>query len=454
MIKSATNTIEDLLSPLRQYFQKKSFSRKEIDERPPLRSEIFTAEQMDAYARQLAVQHQLSYEDMPEQLLKRLSENEELLTRVAGLLHDAVKEKKHISPAGEWLLDNFYLIEEQIVTGKKYLPKGYSKGLPRLTNKNVEGLPRVYDIAIEIISHSDGHVDMKSLRSFISAYQQHSNLAIGELWAVPIMLRLALLENLSRVSAQIGIDRIDENLADNWAAKLLKAAEADPKSLVLVMADMARSEPPLVGGFIASFTQRLQWKGAEMTLPISWLEHQLAEKGSSINNMVQAENQQQAADQVSMSNSINSLRFLAKMDWREFVEAMSITENLLRTDPAGIYTQMDFFTRDMYRHAVEKISKKYRVPEEKIAAMAIELSGHAAAETDERKRHVGFYLVGKGKMRTEDLARRILKPGAPGRARDRNIHPFFYKATAFTITIVLSAALLLKMDDAGISGWG
>src|SRR5690606_30955289 len=161
MIKRTTNTIEDLLSPLRSYFQSNSFSRKEVDEKPPLRSELFTREQMDMHAQWLASNHKLSYDNkQPEQLLKRLSENEEVLERVAELLHDAVKNKKRISPAGEWLLDNFYLIEEQIVTGKKYLPKGYSKGLPRLINKNSFGIPRVYDIALEIISHSDGHVDI------------------------------------------------------------------------------------------------------------------------------------------------------------------------------------------------------------------------------------------------------------------------------------------------------
>src|SRR5688572_3445490 len=132
MIKRTTNTIEDLLSPLRSYFQKNSFSRKEVDEKPPLRSELFTREQMEAHARHLASYHKLSYDKQTEQLLRRLSENEEVLVKVTELLLEAVKEKKRISPAGEWLLDNFYLIEEQILTGKKYLPKGYSKGLPRL----------------------------------------------------------------------------------------------------------------------------------------------------------------------------------------------------------------------------------------------------------------------------------------------------------------------------------
>lgn len=446
MIKRTTNTIEDLLSPLRSYFQKNSFSRKEVDEKPPLRSELFTREQMEAHAQYLASHHKLSYDKQTEQLLKRLSENEEVLVKVTELLLEAVKEKKRISPAGEWLLDNFYLIEEQILTGKKYLPKGYSKGLPRLTNKNSFGLPRVYDIALEIISHSDGHVDISSLSNFIAAYQKISSLTIGELWAVPIVLRLALLENLSRVAAKIAIDRIDENLADFWADKMISAAENDPKNIVLIIADMARSEPPMVSAFVAPFTQRLQWKGADMAMPVSWLEQHLSEKGMSISSMTQSENQQQAANQVSMSNSINSLRFLAKMDWREFVETMSATEQTLRTDTHSIYQKMDFYTRDSYRHAVEKISKRMNVEEKEVAEIAIELALKAAETTpdDIRLTHVGYYLTGNGKILTETEARQRSKGRVAGRTNEQKKHAALYKLTALVLTVVVASLLFLK----------
>ena len=128
--------------------------------------------------------------------------------------------KKHITPAGEWLLDNFYLIEEQIRIAKRYLPKGYSKALPRLSQGASAGLPRVYDIAIQIISHSDGRLDIQNLSNFIAAYQKTSYLTIGELWAIPIMIRLALLENLSRVAARIAVDRNDTSLANDWGNRI------------------------------------------------------------------------------------------------------------------------------------------------------------------------------------------------------------------------------------------
>src|SRR6478735_1569019 len=140
-------------------------------ERPPLRSELFTEEQLENHARVLATKHILISEHPSEQLLKRLAENEKILLEVHALLTETVKENNRIAPAGEWLLDNFFLVEEQVYTGKKHLPKGYSKGLPQLSKGKSAGLPRVYDIAVEIISHSDGHVDLGSLVSFVKAYQ-------------------------------------------------------------------------------------------------------------------------------------------------------------------------------------------------------------------------------------------------------------------------------------------
>ena len=144
------------------------------------------------------------------------------------------------------------------------------------------------------------------------------------------MLRLALIENLRRVAVRIATDRIDRNLADYWADQMTEIAEKDPKSLILVIADMARSDPPIVSSFVAEFARRLQGQGPALAMPLTWIEQRLSESGLTIKQLVQSENQQQAADQVSMSNSINSLRFLDAMDWRDFVETMSV----VGTDPA------------------------------------------------------------------------------------------------------------------------
>ena len=169
----------------------------------PMRSELFSADQMEQHGKRLASSHTVSIHRTPDQhLLARLAENEIYLFEVHKLLTETVKADNQITPAGEWLLDNFYLIEEQIRTGKRHLPKGYSRELPRLFNGPSKGLPRVYDIAQEIISHGDGRVDPENLSRFVAAYQTITKLKIGELWAIPTMLRLALIENLRRVAVQ------------------------------------------------------------------------------------------------------------------------------------------------------------------------------------------------------------------------------------------------------------
>ncbi len=444
--------IDDLFTALRVYFQKESLLKKYANEKAPLRSELYTAEQMEQLAKNLAASHKLDYGKAPELLLKRLADNEEVLSRVSNLLLEAVKEKTPITPAGEWLLDNFYLIEEQIRTGKRYLPKGYSKGLPRLVSGPSVGYPRVYDLAIEIIAHSDGHVDINNLTHFITSYQKVSYLTLGELWAIPIMLRLALLENLRRVAARIAVDRIDENLANHWADKMIERSEKDPKNLVLIIADMARSNPPMSSAFIATFTRRLQWKGTDLALPLNWMEQHLAESNLTISTMVLAENQKQAADQVSMSNCIGSLRFLAKMDWREFVEAMSIVEQTLREDVAGVYAKMDFYTRDSYRHVVERVAKKSNLSEAEVAQMVINIVKEKAAKgiTDKRRTHVGYYLVGKGLYETEQALNINLSQKQILNRTMRRWQRAFYIISALLITLAVAFGMFEKSYADGI----
>ncbi|MGH8600022.1 MAG: hypothetical protein ACRET1_05120, partial [Burkholderiales bacterium] len=272
---------------------------------PPLRSELFSADQMHQHGRHLAASHELLAGSTPDRLLRRLAENEDILLRTRGLMAATAAMKRRIAPAGEWLLDNFYLIEEQIRTAKRHLPHEYSRGLPRLARGPSAGLPRVYDIALEAISHSDGHVDPERLGSFLAAYQAVAALTLGELWAIPIMLRLALIENLRRAGSRLAADKIDRNRADYWADRLVETAQRESKNLILVVADMARSRPPMVGSFVAELARRLQGQSLALALalPLTWIEQRLSESGLTIRQLVQMENQQQAIDQVSVSNS-------------------------------------------------------------------------------------------------------------------------------------------------------
>ncbi len=374
----------------------------------PLRSELFTAEQMALHGRSLAAAHDLTFERAPDQLLARLASNERVLVAAFAQLGSNADAQRRATPAGEWLLDNFYLIEEEIRTAKRHLPPGYSRELPRLRNAPSAGLPRVYDLALQAVSHGDGRVSRSALNRFVSSYQTVKVLKLGELWAIPIMLRLALIENLRRVAARIAIDQRQRELANVWADKMLEVTEKDPKGLILVIADMARSDPPMTSPFIAELARRLQGLSAALALPLTWIEQHLAESNQTIEQMVQIEGQNQAKAQVSVSNSIGSLRSLGAMDWREFVETLSHVEQTLLEDPAEVYARMDFTTRDNYRHAVEKIARDGLLAEDAVARAAIELAAQAAQQptpATAHQGHVGHYLIGDGRIALEQAAK-------------------------------------------------
>jgi cyclic beta-1,2-glucan synthetase len=273
MLPHAINALKkNIIDP----FFGSSGNAQNSNEKLPLRAELFTEEQLEHHALALAKRHSLLSANPSEHLLKRLDENESILLEVHAILTDSVKNNIPVVPAAEWLLDNFYLIEEQIYTAKKHLPKGYSIGLPQLLKGPSAGLPRIYDIAVEIISHSDGYANLSSLTKFIHSYQQVNPLQLGELWAIPIMLRLALLENLRRLSIQISVDIANKALATKWADSMLEVVENNPKNLVLVIADMARDEPPMDSSFVAELTRKLQEKGNVFTLALNWIEQRLA----------------------------------------------------------------------------------------------------------------------------------------------------------------------------------
>jgi cyclic beta-1,2-glucan synthetase len=418
----------------------------------PLRAELFSGEQLRRHAVALAGQHQLDPKPGRNRLLLRLADNEQVLVQAYDLVTGAEAEGRRIAPAGEWLLDNFYLIEQQIRLTRLHLPRTYSRELPRLLTGEAAGFPRVYDIALELISHVDGRVDAENIIHFITAYQSVTPLTLGELWAVPIMLRLGLIENLRRVSVHIARRWRDRNLADLWADRLLAAVEKDPTTVLHVLSEMAQAEPPFNNPFVEEFCGRLQGQSPALATVESWVQHRLAEQGLTREQLQRADNQTQAADQVSIGNSIGSLRFLSATDWRTFVETTSIIEQTLRADPTNVYKDMDFVTRDRYRHCVEALSRQAGVAEDVVARAAIQLAAEAFRRDGSQARtaHVGFYLIDKGRP---DLERVVHVRGSLRRSLTQTVRrcPIFYYVSSLLVLTAATASLVLQ--PVSLFGW-
>ncbi len=375
------------------------------EEEPPLRAELFSIDQLERHAKLVAGAHEVVVGRARDKLLPRLDDNQRVLFETYDLVSDATAEGRRIEPAAEWLLDNFYLIEEQIRSIRRSLPPSFSRELPRLLEGPAANLPRVYGIALELISHVDGRIDAASLNGFIASYQSVESLKLGELWALPLMLRLALIENLRRVAVRIAAARRDRDLASDWAERMVSVVERKPTDLILVLADMARADLPLSGAFLAELTRHLHGQNPSLAFANNWLEHRLEDQGLTTEQLVHSDGQHQAADQVSIGNSINSLRFLNSNDWRQFVSDNSLIEQTLAGDPAGIYIKMDFATRDRYRHAVEGIARRSQYSEYEVACKAVQLAeNRGRLQPDNRAAHVGYFLVDRGRPELERVA--------------------------------------------------
>ena len=403
------------------------------------RGELFTPDQLGRHAKALAASHHVGSHVGPDVLLSRLEKNEAVIRTFNGIILSLDKTRR-ITPAAEWLIDNFYIIEEQIQMARLHLPKGYSRELPRLIDGHYAGLPRVYDIVIELIAHTDAQIDVGSLTAFVASYQSVVSLKLGELWAIPIMCRLSLIDNLQCITSRLIVARQERDLAHSWVERLHEMAKMNPSQLIVVVAEMAKSDIPLTSSFVAEFCQCLSQHSTELYFARTWLEQQLANHGLSVEQLIHRESQMLAADQVSVSHCIASLRLLGAIDWKDFVESLSLVEATLRTDPAGIYATMDFATRDRYRHVVEAVARYGEMGEADVARKAVDLAAAASRGTEPRAQmaHVGFYLVDKG-MPALERAVRVSWPWRTMIERGIQRFPFTFYTGGIALLSLLGA---------------
>lgn len=414
----------------------------------PIRAEIFSIERLEQYARDLAAEHKAVVRKRGRSdLFRRLEDNGRKLVAAYRALVETIEQGGSISPAAEWLLDNFHIVEEQLREIRQDLPKGYYRELPKLAAGQLAGYPRIYAVAVGLIAHTDSRLDLMTLRRFISAYQTVAPLTIGELWAVAITLRLALVENLRRLATRIVQSRNDREEADKFADELLTLAAQEPSSLVSVTSErlMRRDKIPRV--FVVQLMQRLREQDTAVMPVCDWIEKQLLRQGTSIEQVIHTEHQKQAAAQVTVGNIITSMRLLSTLDWRDFFESVSLVDPILGEDPAAAYANMEFASRDRYRHVVERISKRSKAGELEIAKAAVDLSAAAAATSgaDDRQSHVGYYLIDEGLTQLEATFHYQARPAEFVRRWIVSHPTLVYLGTASFLTALIVLFLALMM---------
>ena len=304
-------------------------------------------------------------------------------------------------PAAEWLLDNYHLVQEQIREIRDDLPPGYYRQLPKLADGPFAGYPRVFGLSWALVAHTDSRVDPESLRRFIVAYQRIQPLTIGELWAMIVTLRIVLVENLRRLADQMTAGRKARRDADALADLLLAhgSAQADLQADTAAHASEPLSEP-----FAGQLAKRLRDLDPTTTPALGWLEERLERQGGSIEEMVEHVQRRQGASNVTVRNIITSMRLMSNVDWAELVESVSLVDQRLCAESA--FAAMDFPTRDIYRGAIEQLSRGSSLSELAIAGEALKAAQAAAAQaTDPREADrvgdPGYHLIAGGRRALE-----------------------------------------------------
>ncbi|MEA2204781.1 MAG: hypothetical protein QOE77_1557 [Blastocatellia bacterium] len=443
----------DLFSSLFGRLQRPSDAERD----DPIYEELYSTERLEQFAGTLAQEHKIAANPRRRGLLlQRLEDNGRKLLAAYHALAEAIRRERTISPAAEWLVDNFHIVEEQVREIREDLPRGYYHELPKLAEGPLKDYPRIYAFAIALIAHTDSRLDTETLRRFITAYQKVSPLSIGELWAVPITLRLALVENLRRLATRIVSSRVEREEADKLADRLLEIARRQPADLVQLLADRMAKRGAIRRAFVVQLTQRLREQDPAVMPVFDWLEERLSRENLSTEQVVQTEHQRQAAAQITVGNIITSMRLLSTLDWQEFFEKVSLIDPLLSEDPAGIYARMDFATRDRYRHVIERISKRTKTSELEIARGALKLAREAEPKdgADDSRNHVGYFLIDEGVPQLETaFAYRARLTEGMRRFVLKHPTPVYLGLVVFLTSLVLSLLVVGAARAGGTWPW-
>lgn len=393
----------------------------------PLRAEVLGPDQLVELAGQLAGAQRTTAKPRSQPLLPRLRDNAIRLKAACGTVASAAARGEPLMPDAEWLLDNFFVIEDVLREVRTDLPRGYYAELPAIATGPDADRPRVYVVATALVAHTDSHLDDGLILRFVRAYQQTTPLTTGELWAMPTMLRLALLENLRRLADRMLATRTERERAAE-AVRAGGPLPADPSDAFLVGWHQA----------VRDLGDAADRRPTDRPAP------------ADLSDVLRREHRRQAANQVSVGNCVTSLRLLNAIDWAEFFERASRVEEVLRAEPTGVYKRQEFATRDRYRQAIEGLAKAAKRDEIEVARLAI---ARATAGATPRERHVGYYLVAEGRRRfARELGCRF-----PLSARWRSFLTDRPHATYFggltLVTGALVAVAALAVWSAGAPAW-
>ncbi len=381
-----------------------------------IKGAVLVQGQLEKYLEKLASDHVLQEKSNKETYpIPRMKENFEVITETYHLLNEHIKLKIPIHSAGEWLLDNYYAIEETVKSVEKELTlKKYTNFLG-IANGAYSGFARIYVLATEIIAYTDSKITAKSLEEYLKAYQQKKTLSMDEIWSMGIFLQIAIIENIRGICEKIysaglqkyRVENILERLVENKSKEELQfKSQAEYKTRVNEYGEMKYP-------FIEYMSYRLKKYGKKAYPFLNILEEQVNKMGTDITDVIKKEHFDIAVKKVSIGNCITSIKTLQRINFIDIFEEINQVDEILKQDPANVYEKMDYKTKIYYRNKIKEIAKKTKISEIYIAKKCLELAQNEA-NTNQKQRHIGYYLIGEGKTHLlEVLQNRKIKKCIP-----------------------------------------
>ena len=371
----------------------------------PIRSEIFSATHLERHGASLAEAQNVTLDPgRGVNVSVKLIENEHLLRESYKIILKGIDEQKSITPAAEWLVDNFYIIEEQIKNIRHHLPPEYYWELPKLSVGPLIGYPRIYGIAWAFVAHNDSLFDLELLKRFVKSYQKVQPLTVGELWAISITIQIVMIENLRRIASRIVGSQAGRAVADKIADELLELNENSSRPVDKIIKEL--DELPLCRSFAVQLIQRLRFQDSKVVPILKWLDERLLGHGIILDKIVMEEHASQTAANATVRNIITSMRLMSAFDWRHFFEEVSLVDEKFKSEPA--FSKMDFITRDRYRHGLEKLAKAAQQTEVVVAQLLLDKTKimrtkfkNQGTQIDSKKTDLGYYLISSGRYEFE-----------------------------------------------------
>ncbi len=355
-----------------------------------IKGALLEQKQLELYLEKIASEHNLQKNSNKNTYpIYRLEENFNYITKTYELLNTHLKEKINIHPAGEWLLDNYYIIEETYKTIKKELTLKKYTNFIGIQSGIYKGFARVYVLASEIVAYTEGKIESKNIKMLLQAYQNKKMLNMEEIWNISLFFNIALIEKIRNVCEKIYYSQIQKYKVESIIERLVENVDESKRKF---KKDINQAKIELFSSkeaFIEYLLYRLKPYGKQGLPYLKILEEQVAKTGSTISEIIKKEHFDIALKKVYIGNCIKSIKDIQRINFTDIFEEINGVENILKQDPANVYEKMDHKTKDNYRNEIKKISKKTKISELYITTKVLELAQKNKYDTNIKKYHIG-----------------------------------------------------------------